>query len=480
MPFLAALSMSALTVGAFLGLPSRAEEEPVAPDPPVVPAKEPSLPRLAGAVFVSVNAHGAEEWYRTRDGATIVRVPGGPFLRRPYEGWQGEEDPVPVEVASFYVDKFEVTNERFARFLNSLSSPDELRGLIDPSVAGLVRSEDGWKAAAGLETYPVTAATGLGAERFAAWAGGRLPKAAEWEKAASGEKGFLYPWGNELPDSTRANFAVPRGTGAAQVGSRPRGASPYGCLDMAGNVYERVLSRRYGGMKSPVVIKGGSWVSASPLNLRALDMCVQPMNVAERSVGFRLVMDDPEPTRTSLKRASSAGSAPPKLRLARDWKSARAEATKRRVPLLIGLFHETCGQSDRTREQCFQDPRFVAYCNEHAVVVVGHIPSDAEDLVHKPGKDGACPLWDGLTCREHVDLYTRAVGVVRNFSSSPGNFVLHPDRATKGARAKAVLIGEGALPKWGNAVRAYIRGLEKAKAAIDAQDAASTPPPGDK
>ncbi|MGH7163158.1 MAG: SUMF1/EgtB/PvdO family nonheme iron enzyme, partial [Planctomycetota bacterium] len=333
-------------------------------------------------VYVGLNAQGAEEWLRVKDSALVIRVPGGEYLRREYEGAAAVEEPKPFGVASFFVDKHEVTNARFARFLNERRGQEA--GLSVETVPGLERKDGVWTASPGLENHPVTAATGRGALAYAEWAGARMPAQPEWEKAAGGAEGRLYPWGDKEPDVTLANFGRPAPRGPEPVGSHPSGASPYGCLDMAGNVYDRVMVPKRG----PVMVKGGSWLSPHPLNLRVLDLCMQPLEVAERSVGFRCAMDDPEPERPLHPPA-----APPALRLARSFEAAVAEARERRVPIFLTLLYDTCGQCDRTREQLYKDPRFVAYCNEKLVVALGHQPGHASMEPHPPNEDGSCPLY---------------------------------------------------------------------------------------
>ncbi len=433
-------------------VPAVAQEAERAPDPP---------DSVKAPLFLRVNEQGAEEWYRVKDGAVVVRVPRGEYQQRPYEGMGTTADAEPIEVESFFIDKYEVTNARFARFLNAR---DDAAGLIDATVPGLERHENTWRATPGHARFPVTAATGAGAVAFAKWAGGALPSRVQWEKAASGPEGRVYPWGDELPDLTRANFGSPAPRGPEAVGSHPAGVSPYGCHDMAGNVYERVAMpgrRTRTGEPMPVMIKGGSWVSPHPLNLRVLDMCVQPMGVAERSVGLRCVMTDPSPERASRTSSDTA-----QLKLATDFEAAVAEAKRRRVPIFLSLLFDTCGQCDRTRAQCYTDPRFVAYCNANMVVVMGHDPGDAMDEPHATGEGGACPLYPGLTCKQHEKLYTRGLEVVKTFTVSPGNFVLHPDKVAKGAGAAALMAGERDLPKWGNAVETYLEVFERCRAEL--------------
>jgi formylglycine-generating enzyme required for sulfatase activity len=425
-------------------------------------AQEAPAPAAKPLVYLGLNAQGAEEWLRAKDGATVIRVPRGEYLKRAYEPAGVSMEPKAVPVESFFVDKFEVTNARFARFLDEAAPKDEtaLAKLWRADVPGVVREGGRFAAAPGLAEFPVTAATGNGAMAYAEWVGGRVPLQIEWEKAAGGPKARIWPWGDEPPDAARANFGRPAPHGPERVGSHAAGASYYGCMDMAGNVYDRVALQR-GTHLEPVMVKGGSWATPHPLNLRVLDLCMQSKEVADRTVGFRCAMDDPEP-----ERPTKTAAAPPVLKLATDWAAAIEEAKRRRVPVFLSLQFDTCGQCDRTREQLFRDPRFVAYCNENLVVVAGHEPGDAVDDPHPAGEAGACPLYPGITCGQHLTLFREGLSVVGTFVTSPGNFVLHPDRATSGAKDAAVLIKESALPKWGDPVDAYLAAFERAKKAM--------------
>jgi len=155
--------------------------------------------------------------------------------------------------------------------------------------------------------HPVTCVSWPDALAFCAWAGVRLPTEAEWEKAARGTDGHLWPWGNEAPTKERCNFGRNVGD-TTPVGNYPKGASPYGCLDMAGNVGEwtsslwgqNVEKPDYGypynahdGREDPAaagrrVVRGGSFVNFGYFVRCAYRSLISP-DFRFNYIGFRVM-----------------------------------------------------------------------------------------------------------------------------------------------------------------------------------------------
>lgn len=238
------------------------------------------------------NEQGAEEFLRVKDGMVVIRIPKGEFTRGDDRG-DPEERPARRESIDYdyFIDKYEVSNEQFARFLNAIGADRDDRGrlLIDPDVAGLERVNGTWRAAEGRARHPAVAATWWGAEAYAAWVGGEIPTDREWEKAGRGPEGRKFPWGNEPPDSTLCNFAPSGVRDTVPVGSYPRGASYYGCMEMAGNAYERVYGT-FRGRRRPSTVKGGCYLSMIPFQMRPADLCGYTADRSGPWVGFRCLM----------------------------------------------------------------------------------------------------------------------------------------------------------------------------------------------
>jgi formylglycine-generating enzyme required for sulfatase activity len=168
------------------------------------------------------------------DGAPMVLVPAGSFEMGSNNGFADERPVHDVSLAAFYIDQHEVTNEQYAQCVKAgqCERPPWEGSYTHESYYGNPQ----------YDKYPVIGITWGQAGAYCQWREARLPTEAEWEKAARGEAGHTYPWGESITCQV-ANYG---GTKEAEgcvgdttpVGAYPTGASPYGAYDMSGNVLE--------------------------------------------------------------------------------------------------------------------------------------------------------------------------------------------------------------------------------------------------
>ncbi|HSB45520.1 MAG TPA: SUMF1/EgtB/PvdO family nonheme iron enzyme [Nitrospira sp.] len=230
-----------------------------------------------------------------KDGVPMVLVPVGEFTMG---SDKGDDDEQPVHRAfldSFYIDKFEVTNGRFAKFVEAIQSEPPW-GFADKETPVLHPDQ------------PVRWVNWMDATGYCLWAGKRLPTEAEWEKAARGTDGRNYPWGNDPPTPAHAVFGLKEGADTvSSIGNRDKGKSPYGVHDMAGNLYEwtadwydeefylknPAINPRGPAEGTAKVQRGGSYTN-TPYRLRSTFRTKGDPTEHDPNVGFRCAQDAPK------------------------------------------------------------------------------------------------------------------------------------------------------------------------------------------
>ena len=220
----------------------------------------------------------------------------------------------------YVIDRTEVTNEQYRRFLvESRYVPSDLSSFLalflKPS--GTEAEPWRWEVPAGKADHPVVYLDLADARTFARWAGKRLPREEEWQYAAQGTDGRLWPWGDEpIELERRLDYGTERYYGnvadlsrcnshsndTTPVDAYPGGASPFGVLDMAGNVWEWTEGERDDGHTRYAILKGGSfavvtgspWYTSSgaqPCEVHDKMLLMHPGLDRCETVGFRCVTD---------------------------------------------------------------------------------------------------------------------------------------------------------------------------------------------
>ena len=194
-------------------------------------------------------------------------------------------------LSSFLIDKYPVTNEEFVRFIRETRYiPEDTTNYLKHWVNGMPVS--------GQERYPVVNVSIEDAKAYAAWAGKRLPTEAEWQLAAQGTDGRLWPWGNEF-HATKCNNGFGRPT---PVDAFPKGESPYGVADLVGNIWQMTGDVYFNGTYYFNIIRGGSYfrpesswwyIQGGPqqLDMTQIQLLVSPGYDRSATVGFRCIKD---------------------------------------------------------------------------------------------------------------------------------------------------------------------------------------------
>jgi formylglycine-generating enzyme required for sulfatase activity len=228
-------------------------------------------------------------------GVPMVLIPEGSFLMGTDSDRREFAPAHPVWLPDFYIDKYEVTNARYAVCVEA--------GECEPPNIPNSKTRPQYFGNPEFDAYPVIFVRWDSAEAYCKWRGVRLPTEAEWEKAARGTDERLYPWGEQPPDCSRANYwpTGPCRGDTAEVGDHPRGVSPYDVHDMAGNVWEWVQDwyNAYPGGDPDAddafdgthrVLRGGSFLNTATYLRTFVRKPFKPY-MRGSSIGFRCARD---------------------------------------------------------------------------------------------------------------------------------------------------------------------------------------------
>ena len=238
---------------------------------------------------VSAKNTGAEQAGILNTGTALI--PKGEFVMGSNERW---DDEAPEHISStnaFHMDLNEVTNSDYKKFVTATQQEAPYHW-----PEGNIPKKK--------EKHPVVYVSWFDADNYCKWKGKRLPTEQQWEKAARGEDGLIYPWGNQW-SLDKSNNPYKHSTGTKPIGSYAEGKSPYGINDMSGNVWEWVDSYYLPHPGNPVtraeygedkrVLKGGSWFDCLSygcgLSAPTFNRSFFTPEVKNNSFGFRCAKD---------------------------------------------------------------------------------------------------------------------------------------------------------------------------------------------
>ncbi len=304
---------SSATQTAFLLLPTATARvvvlSPTSPPPTAIAAPS-ATPGNTPPTCTTIG----QTWISPIDGMTLVCVPAGKFLMGAMASdWDAEIDERPqheVTLDAFWIDRTEVTNRQFQLFAQATGykTDAEKKGSSTFYDGSSWKETPGvnWKQPKGIGSdlserweFPVVHVSWSDAKTYCEWAKRSLPTEAQWEKAARGGDTRLYSWGNAAPDATLLNFNM-NIKDAVEVGKYPKGASPYGAFDMAGNVWEWVADwyadnfYSLSSASNPTgpdsgqkrVMRGGSWYYDAK-GIRSTNRVGYPPSTTNIDDGFR-------------------------------------------------------------------------------------------------------------------------------------------------------------------------------------------------
>jgi formylglycine-generating enzyme required for sulfatase activity len=250
-----------------------------------------TLPQMVSTAAVDQGAP-ADDSNEIDSQDDFIVIPAGEFLMGNDKGDEEDKPAHHLSLPEYSIQKYEVTNAQFSIF----SKESGYQTYQEKN------AKSNWKDffKPGQEENPVVMITWDDAEAYCKWLGGRLPGEAEWEKAARGSDGRAYPWGNEW-QSDKANTLESGLRGPARVGSFGAGKSPYGVMDMAGNVSEWTADvfSAYPGNSNPMseylknlrVVRGGGWFDDPDHVTTFTRDAALPGITAGDDLGFRCVKD---------------------------------------------------------------------------------------------------------------------------------------------------------------------------------------------